>query len=110
MPDSASGILYVVANGEIEADSMTDNTVVDADLDLPAGSLSLSLDGQYLYEAYGTVEGTPPGSRGSEARVSAASVRPGRSSSRVSYGSRTILPTVVLASIAACASAAFSSG
>jgi hypothetical protein len=53
VPDSASGILYVVADGQIEADSMTDNTVVDADLDLPAGSLSLSPDGQYLYDAYG---------------------------------------------------------
>jgi hypothetical protein len=53
VPDSASGILYVVADGRIEADSMADNTVVDADLDLPAGSLSLSPGGQYLYYAYG---------------------------------------------------------
>ena len=53
VPDSATGILYVVANGEIQAESMTDDTVVDADLDLPAGSLSLSPNGQYLYDAYG---------------------------------------------------------
>jgi len=53
VPDSTSGILYVEVNGEIEAVSMANNAVVDADLDLPAGSLSLNPDGQYLYDAYG---------------------------------------------------------
>jgi hypothetical protein len=53
VPDPASGTLYVVTDGLIEAVSMTDNTVVDANLDLPAGSLSLSPNGQYLYDAYG---------------------------------------------------------